>query len=231
MLPLQQVRHFGFRVAPGDKDLAGLEQRRIALRETDHDEFQRQAPRHRIARAGEQHVVALVLADRANQRHADIPGAGHRGGARHGGQGGRVRARLDVDLREVPLKPRGRIRGGGHDVARLRKPRGASRTKRGHRYFFPQRGAILADAGLANGYGGFLAIAPGAIDQRHARTDPGIVVQHDIVGHAERAQRIDDARIEVQEMRDLHLLDPQAPQQADQLRQVCWDVVAQIRRL
>ena len=142
-----------------------------------------------------------------------------------------MRPHFDIQSGKIFFKARRRVGGWRRYPARVSQPSGASRPKRRHRDGFPQARAVFSDAGLAHRHRGLVAIAAAAVDERHARANPGIVVDHDIVGHAERAHRVDDPRIEVEKVLNFDPIDAQATQHRGQFGEIRRDFIAKIRRI
>src|SRR5208283_2431193 len=107
---------------------------------------------------------------------------------------------LDIKKGKIILQARSRVGGRREDAARLPQPSGASGSKRRHGNGFSQTRAVLLDTGPTLRDRRLAAIAAAAVDERHARAYPRIVVDDDVVGNAQRSDRIDDSRIEVQKM-------------------------------
>ena len=141
-----------------------------------------------VAGAGQQDVVALVQADRA--QHA------HRGSARRGRIGGGGIGRGVVLMRHhdgaKPGKCRRMRAAASSDGATTRsrvgqEAGGPLAQRRGADSLLVQR-TMVGDTGLAARQRRFAAIASLAADQRNARAEPGVVMHVHAVRHAQPRQ-------------------------------------------
>src|SRR5579862_4741732 len=94
-------------------------------------------------------------------------------------------------------------------AARVCQPRSAPRPKCCDGQGLRQPRAVSAHAGFAHGNGRLAAITSATINHRDTRTHPGVVVDHDVIGHTERAKSVDDSRVEIEEVVNLDSLQGQ----------------------
>ena len=168
------------------------------MRIADHDKFQRQILRTGVAGAREQHPVALVIADRAEQGH---PGARARHRRHHDRQARHHRRmRRDVyrQARKITLIALGGIGAGCLDAACLAQPRRAAPAQGRRAESLAKGGPLRAHATHTLAQRRFATVLLRPAHQGHLRTDIHVVVQLHIDGHPERIQGVDQCQRDIE---------------------------------
>src|SRR6185312_9306956 len=148
--------------------------------------------------ACEQDVVALLRADAAND--TDDAAAISRRGWRW------LRNRCIVFVRpnqwlkprEMPAHPAGRVFRRNDERRRIREQPGGALPQPGDADGLAGKAAVVGDAGFARRHLRFATVAVARTDKRHARAEPGIVMNVDVDSnprHAEAGDQVMDRRI------------------------------------
>ena len=205
---------------PGDEHAAGGQQARVIDGVADHDELDRQArvPRHRARRpAG--HRSPCARRSRQGRRRGTSRAAA-RGARRIGDRGVILQRRR---WRDAATGNAGCMRvaasaGRSDHAPRRREERGGAIAQGLHPIGSSMTRPASATQASQHGHGRFAAITAVRADQGDLGTEPGIVVDVHLVGHAEAGDQVVDRRRVVQRVVDLHHAGRFGAQQAQQRR-------------